>query len=449
MTAFDHHTEVFARDWRDIYASLRADDPVAYTPAHGGFFVVTKYADARSVLLRPEEFVCRREIDLDIDGQHKRASGGVTIPRIPFRMGMMEMDPPESSFYRKILVPWFSPKSVAAATEHMRDLATWCIDKVIERGSMDVVDDLANPLPALITLDLLGLPLDKWERYGAALHHAAYLEKGSAKEMDWLLKDLRAVLADRRENPPETLTPVDALLAAEKDGVSLPFDIVVEMVYMLLTGGVDTSTGLIAHGLRWLSQRPDQREELRADPSLIPGVVDEMLRYFTPGTGVARTAVADTEINGVAIHAGDRVLLALGAANTDPHAFERPDAVDIHRDAARHLAFGAGLHRCLGTFLAKAEMEIVIEEVLRRLPDLQVDELGVLPYATTPSVMGYRAMPATFTPGTPIRPVDHGSAPPPRAERLKSAAAALAASQNDVDAEDAWQPRGSTGAEGE
>jgi cytochrome P450 len=453
MPRFDHHSESFARDWREHYAAVRDADGLTRSDACGGFVVAARYDDIRKILLDSQSFVCRREVE--IEGRAEPVAGGVTVPQNPFRMGMMEMDPPDSLFYRRILVPWFSAKAVAAAESHMRDLATWCLDRVIESGSMDVVDDLANPLPALITLDLLGLPMQNWRRYGVILHQAAYREKGSAKEIAWLQDDLRAVLADRREHPPEILTPIDALLAAVQDGAPLSLDIVVEMVFMLLAGGIDTSTGLIAHGIRYLAGHPDDADRLRAEPELIPTAVEELLRYYSPGTSVARTAVVDTEINGEPVRAGERIFIGIGGANSDPREFDDPERVDIAREPNRHLAFGAGLHRCLGAFLAKAEMTIVLQEVLGRLPDLRIDESGVRPYPTTPLISGFRAMPATFTPGRRVRPVrtvrsvrtgrtvhsaSDADAPPPRAERLKHAAAELAVAGEPGAEDDPWHP---------
>ncbi|HLY33852.1 MAG TPA: cytochrome P450, partial [Jatrophihabitantaceae bacterium] len=368
MAEFDHHSTDFAANWREIYGWLREHDPVARTDAHGGYVVVTRYDDVKRVLLDPATFVSGREVL--VPGRAEPIATGVTIPRNPFRMGMMEMDAPDNTAFRKILVPWFSGRAIAAAEEHIRDIVNWCLDRVIESGRMDLVDDLANPVPALVTLDLLGLPLTNWHRYGVVLHEAAYRAKGSAKEIAWLQADVARTLEERRAHPPEIATPVDALLAAEVDGAPLPADLVVEMVLMLLTGGIDTSTGLIAHGLRHLSAHPTLRDRLAADPSLIPAAVDELLRYFSPGTTVARTAVADTDIGGVPVHAGERVFLGIGAANGDEREFTRPEIVDIDREDNRHVAFGMGVHRCLGAFLAKTEMTIVLAEVLRRLPDL-------------------------------------------------------------------------------
>lgn len=440
MAEFDHHSPEFAQHWREIYGRLRDDDPVSRTPTHGGYVVVTRYDDVKRVLLDPATFVSGREVFLT--GRAEPVAGGVTIPRNPFRMGMMEMDAPDNAVFRKLLVPWFSGRAVEAAREHLRDIVNWCLDRVIADGRMDIVDDLANPVPALVTLDLLGLPLTNWHRYGVVLHEAAYRAKGSAKEIAWLQADLAAMLDERRTNPPEIRTPVDALLAADVEGRPLVPGIVVEMVFMLLTGGIDTSTGLIAHGLRHLSAHPELRDRLLAEPALVPAAVDEFLRHFTPGTTVARTATVDTDIGGTPVGAGERVFLGIGAANADPREFSRADDIDLDRDQNRHLAFGMGVHRCLGAFLAKAEMTVVLEEVLRRVPDLHVDETQVVPYPTIPNISGFQAMPATFTPGVPERPVTDEDAPPPRAERLRRAAADLAANdEGSAEVQDeTWQP---------
>jgi cytochrome P450 len=433
MPEFDHHSTAFAENWRDQYRQLREASPVTRATGHGGFVVLTRYEDIRHVLHSSKDFVCSR--DLAIDGVAEAVPGGVTIPTNPFRMGMMEMDPPQSLALRRILVPWFSSKAVEVNAVHIRDLATWCIDRVIESGHIDIVDDLANPLPTLVTLDLLGLPLENWKHYAAILHGAAYLEAGSAKSLSWLRADIRAIIAERKASPPAVRTPIDALLGAEVDGQPLPDDLVLELVYMLLSGGVDTSTSLIAHCIRLLSSQPAVADELRADPTLIPNAVEEMVRYFSPGTGVARTAVRDTDIGGVPIKAGDRLLLALGSANLDPAEFADPESLDIHRDSARQLSFGAGVHRCLGSVLAPREVSILVEEILRRLPDLRVDESGVRPYETIPLVAGFRAMPATFTPGRKVGHISTDGLPPARSQRELLRTAELAA-EDDTDASD-------------
>jgi cytochrome P450 len=424
MQAFDHHSTDFAAGWREQYREIRQTCPVLRAGGHGGFVLLTRYEDIKHVLLAPKDFASGR--DLEIEGVPGTVAGGVTVPTNPFRMGMMEMDPPESLRLRRILVPWFSARAVEVNAVHIRDMVTWCLDRVIESGRCDIVDDLANPVPALVTLDLMGLPLANWERYARVLHGAVYREKGSAKELAWLQGDLQAIVEERRISPSAVTTPLDALLAAEVDGTPLSIGLVVELVYMLLSGGIDTSTSLIAHSVRYLSAHPRVAGELRANPELIPGAVDEMLRFYSPGTGIARTAVHDTTLGGVAISAGERLFMGTGAANTDPAEFDDPGTLDVRREAGRHLAFGAGIHRCLGSFLAPREMAILLTEVLTRLPDLRVDEAGVRSYETIPLVGGFRAMPATFTPGPKAgRYATHGL-PPGRGERDRVRAAQAA-----------------------
>ena len=399
VDAFDHHTESFAQHWREIYRDLRTSCPVAHTEAHGGFHVVTRYADVKRVMKDPETFACGRDLTFDTD-DGPVVTGGVTIPINPVRMGMMETDPPLSQAYRRPLANLFTAKAVAAYEPRLAEIVTWTVDRVIGDGRLDFVDDLANPLPAMVSLDYFGLPLDKWEQYATALHKAAYREKGSARAVLALVEDLREVVAGRRPTAGERGDVIDRLLTAEVNGAPLPEDEVVNQVFMLLNGGIDTSTALIAGMFLHLGEHPDERGALAADPTLIPAAVDEMLRYFTPGPGVARTVTASVELGGVTLRPGDRILLALSSANNDPAVFEDPDEVRLDRpNSAKHLAFGTGLHRCLGAFLAPAEMRLLLEEVLRRMPDYEIDRDRVVHYPTIPLINGWIAMPATFTPG--------------------------------------------------
>lgn len=401
MEQFDHHTEYFAQNWRDIYAGMRSSCPVAHTSAHDGFYVVTRHADVKRIMSEPENFACGRDLSFgDV------TTGGVTIPINPVQMGMMETDPPLSQAYRRPLANLFTAKAIASYEPRMAEIVSWSVDRVIERGSLDFVDDLANPLPAMVSLDYFGLPLDKWETYATALHKAAYREKGSARAVMALLEDVRAVVADRRDSlgrREDREDVIDRLLTAEVNGAPLSFDEVVNQVFMLLNGGIDTSTALIASMFLYLSQHPDQRALLASDPSRIPLAVDEMLRYFTPGPTLARTVISPVALGDVSLQPGDRVLLALGSANNDEALFDQPDEVRLDREnAGKHLAFGHGLHRCLGAFLAPAEMRLLLEEVLRRLPDYEIDEAAAVHYPTIPLINGWIAMPATFTPGVRV-----------------------------------------------
>jgi cytochrome P450 len=398
-TQFDHHSEHFAEHWRETYAELREKCPVAHTDLHGGFFVVTRYDDVKRVMSDPETFACGRELPFEGEGR-----GGVTVPVNPVQMGFMEMDPPEQPLYRRLLAARFTNKAIKAYEPRMAEIVAWTVDRVIESGRIDFVDDLANPLPALVSLDYFGLPLERWEEWAVALHQAAYREKGSVRKVMALEAELRTLVQEGRRTltpkEPEDQTIVERLLSAEVNGAPIDDDTVVNLIFMLLNGGIDTSTALIANMFGWLGENPDRRAELTADPSKIPAAVDEMLRYFTPGTGVARTVTKPTELNGQELKPGDRVLLALGSANFDEDTFPEAHEARIDREnSAKHLSFGFGIHRCLGAFLAPAELTLLLEEVLRRMPDYEIDFDAVRPYPTIPLVNGLIAMPATFPPG--------------------------------------------------
>ncbi|MEZ0365850.1 cytochrome P450 [Mycobacterium sp. pUA109] len=396
MEQFDHHSEEFAEQWRQIYAGMRHTCPVAHSDRHGGFFILTRYDDAKRVLRDHDTFVCGRDLTFG----DNVVRGGVTVPTNPVRMGMMEMDPPQSQNYRQVLAPWLSRKAIDRYRPRMREIVSWTVDRVIEAGNLDFVDDVANPLPAMISLDYFGLSLEKWNDYATILHKAVYREKGSAHQLAGLLDDVRDTVRERRSTAGTRGDLTDALLTAEVDGAPIDDELVTELLFMLLNGGIDTSTALIASMFLYLDEHPDERTALAADATLIPAAVDEMLRYFTPGPGVARTVARPVDIGGRHLEPGDRVWLALGSANYDPDVFADPELVKLDRaNNSKHLSFGFGMHRCLGAFLAPVEMAVLLEEVLRRLPDYRIDRDQVRHYPTIPLVNGYVAMPATFTPG--------------------------------------------------
>ena len=396
MDQFDHHSPDFAQHWRDVYAGMRKQCPVARSDRHGGFSILTRYDDIKRVLADPDTFVSGRELSLG----GSVVSGGATVPTNPVRMGMMEMDPPVSQAYRKLLAPLLSRKAIDAYRPRMHEIVSWTIDRVIESGSVDFVDEIANPLPAMVSLDYFGLSLDKWEQYATTLHKAVYREKGSVRDLLALVDDVRSTVVERRATAGERGDLVDALLTGEVDGERLDDDMVTELLFMLLNGGIDTSTALIAHMFGYLGEHRADRETLIADPARIPSAIDEMLRYFSPGTGVARTIAKPVEIEGHRFVPGDRVYCAIGGANLDPAVFADPDEVSLAREnSSKHLSFGFGVHRCLGSFLAPMELTVLLGEVLRRMPDYVIDREGVRQYPTIPLVNGYLAMPATFTSG--------------------------------------------------
>ena len=389
---FDHHSPEFADNWHQELRHLRTHCPVAHTDAQGSFVVVTKHEDAQQVLRDFKVFASAR----DLAGDDWKTTGGVTIPTNQGRMGFMEMDPPESLKHRKIVNPWLSRAAVQGYRPRIAEIVNWCIDRVVETGSIEFVDDLANPVPAIVTLDVLGIDLADWQQYADAAHGAVFREPGSGQKLKWMARNVRDILQNESYSPDGLIA---AWASATIDGERLSEDMVYELIYMVINGGTDTTTSLIANAVIQIDKNPEIREQLLADPARIPGAVQEFLRYCVPSTGVARTATANAEIRGCPVDAGERILVVLASANFDEEVFDDPERVEIDRTPNAHLSFGTGGHRCVGAELATAEMEVVLAEVLRRLPDFKIDQGSVKRYPTMPLVNGHISVPATFSAG--------------------------------------------------
>ncbi|HVY85203.1 MAG TPA: cytochrome P450 [Caulobacterales bacterium] len=386
----DHHSEDFARRQLDIYREARAQCPVLHSTAHGGFAILTRFDDVRAALRNPALSSARF-----VGADHKLA-GGVAIPPNGMRIGMIEMDPPEATRYRDLLKGWFSIPAVEAGAPRVEQLASWVIDRVIERGACDVVADLARPMPTLLILDVLGLPFTRWQDYGKVLHEAVAKASGSFAGLKWLLTDLRNTI-EMRDYRSDGL--VAALARAEMDGAPLSGDMICELSMMLLFGGTDTTIAAIAHAILYLSRHPADRAALIAAPQKMAAAVEEVLRLYSPSTGVARTVTRETNVGGETFAPGTRVLCAVNSANRDEAAFKNAEQFDLTRPAKPHLAFGAGIHACLGQNLARMDLRLFLNAILARMPTFEVDEAGATPYASTPLVSGYASMPIRFTPG--------------------------------------------------
>jgi cytochrome P450 len=405
----DHHSAEFAHDFTALYREAREGCPVLRSGAYGGFAIVTRYADNRFVLRDAQGFSSGR-FQLD-DG---RLGGGVAIPPNGMRIGMIEMDPPQATALRAQLSPWFTLAAVEAASGRIAQISGWLIDTLIARGECDVVHDLAKPMPALLILDVLGLPLEQWRPYGKVLHDAVAKASGSIEGLRWLVGDLRRIVAERSFHPDGLIA---SLCAFELDGRPLDLDLVCELAMMLLFGGTDTTIAAIGHAMRHLSAHPDQRRRLIEAPERIGAFVEEVLRFYSPSTGVARTVTAPADIAGEHFAPGDRLLCAINSGNRDEAVFADGESFDMDRPRRPHLAFGWGIHACLGQNLARADLRIFLTEILRRMPDFEVDLDRVEPYSSVPLVNGHASMPMRFTQGRPSAVV--GDWPALTAPRLR------------------------------
>jgi cytochrome P450 len=296
-----------------------------------------------------------------------------------------------------------SPKAADKWEPFVRAAVTACLNAVIEKGSCDLVLDLANPIPAMLTCEFLGLPVADWRTFAEPMHESVYVPQDSPDyvevmhKIEAMMGKVAETVATRRVEPKDDL--ITRLVQGEVNGEPLSDDVIMEMLMLVLVGGVDTTTALMANTFLWLSEHPEERQRLIDHPELRASAREEMLRYFTPVQILARTVTADTKLGDAELTLGDRIAMSFAGANRDPEAFECPEKLDIERSPNRHVSFGLGVHRCVGSNIARLEIDVMLDEVLRRMPDFVVQESEGTRYTTIGVVNGWVTLPATFTPG--------------------------------------------------
>jgi cytochrome P450 len=393
---FDHNSPQHSADPVAVYARLRAEAPVAWTDAHGGYWVLSDYGAVFAAARDDELFSSAR-------GPHGGEGLSNVIPKAPVRLHIpVELDDPEHRSYRRILNPVTSPAAVAELEPMIRRWTTWFIDQVIEDGACDFSSVIG--VPAVVTLDWLGLDVTEWRRYSKALHSVLADRAGSpahthAVEVDipWMERQITEAIAERRARRRGDL--ISHLLAQDVDGTPITDDAAYSMIELLISGGVGTTASLVSQTLVHLGRHLEQRQRLIEEPDLMPRAVEEFLRAFSPTQALARTVTRDVDFAGCPMRKGDRALLAWSSANRDPAQFDHPDEVDLDRWPNRHTAFGMGVHRCAGAHLGRAIARELLGQILRRMPDYVIDESGLESYAHQGVNAGYQHIPATFTPG--------------------------------------------------
>lgn len=396
VVEFDHNSQEHSKDPVASYRTLREQCPVAWTEAHGGYWVLSGYDSV---------FEAARDDDIFSSARNSYGGEGLTvvIPKTPMHLHIpIEIDPPEFRKYRKLINPLTSPAAIARMADLVTKYTTWFIDQVIEAGSCDFTQVIG--VPSIVTVDWLGLPVEDWARYAFA-HHAVLaavpgteeFERATKVELPYLSAQMREVIAARRADPTEDV--ISKLLEQEVDDRPVTEEEVFSIIELLLAGGVGTTASLVSQTLVWLYEHRDVRQRLIDDPSLLDRAIEEFLRYFSPTQALARTVAQDSTFHGCPVQVGDRVLLAWGSANRDVSQFEEPDALDIDRWPNRHTAFGVGVHRCAGSHLGRAMAKELLGQILARMPDYVVDVSQVEPYAHQGTNTGFQKIPATFTPG--------------------------------------------------
>ena len=396
VVGFDHNSAEHSADPVAVYRTLRAEAPLAWTDAHGGYWVVSDYAGV---------FAAARDDATFASGRSDHGGTGLNnvIPKAPVRLHIpVELDLPEHRWYRKVINPLTSPAAVEQMQPMIERWTTRFVDDVIEDGTCDLASVIG--VPAVVTIDWLGLDVDDWGRYSRALHSVLAHRVGSpehahAVEVDipWMERTITAAIAARRDQPRDDV--ISILLGAEVDGQPITDDAVYSIVELLISGGVGTTASLVSQTLVHLYQHPEQRARLAEQPELLERAVEEFLRMFSPTQALARTVTHDVDFQGCPMKEGDRVLLAWASANRDPAQFDHPDQVDLDRWPNRHTAFGMGIHRCAGAHIGRAIARELIGQVITRMPDYVVDLDGREAYPHQGVNAGYQRIPTTFTPG--------------------------------------------------
>ncbi len=399
---YDRHAPDYRDHFEEITEDLHRQCPVAWTDTYGGHWVASGHQEVFDIARRADVL----SNDHDVNNE-RRGYRGISIPSVDgqdTRGGFLEMDPPEQRHYRQALNPYLSPAAVARWTPVVDELVRASLDEKIESGSIDFVDDLANIVPAVLTLAMMGLPLKDWPIYCEPAHAQVYTPPDSQdmprvrQQSAEMSNRLYQAIPEIRERPRPGM--IDALVRATINGETPNDTEITGVLGLLIGGGFDTTTALTAHSLEWLSEHPDERERLsRERDTLLDSATEEFLRFFTPAPGDGRTISADCEIAGTSFREGERLWLSWAMANRDATVFPEPNAIDLGRTGNRHTTFGLGIHRCIGSNVARMTFKRMLVAVLDRMPGYVCDPAGAVHYPTIGVIQGMQHLPATFTPG--------------------------------------------------
>jgi cytochrome P450 len=332
-----------------------------------------------------------------------RAYEGALVPSFGPTSVPFELDPPEHRKYRALFAPLLSLEAVRALEPRIRALVGAAIDGIIEAGRGDLMLDIAEVVPTLLTAELLGFNRDEAMRLCDVAHKAVYIAPNSpdftevVAGLAWLDGRITELMAERRSRPRDDV--ISYFVHCRIDGQRVSELRASQMISQFIFGGVDTTGSFTSTALMYLHDHPDAREWLRADLTRIPAAVEELLRYFTTAQHAARTVLEPIEIGGQMLQPGERVMMSWAAANHDPAQFDRPDEVVLDRRPGHHMSFGVGAHTCMGLHLGRRQSQMIITEILKRMPDFRVVAGEARRYPSIGVINGWVLMPVTFTPG--------------------------------------------------
>ena len=380
------------------YHRLRAKDPVHKSPL--GFFVASRHSDV-SFAIRDKRF------GKDFVGRMTRRFGPQVMEEPVYRSmshWMLQLDPPDHTRLRGLVVKAFTARRVEEMRPRIQQIVDQAIDRVASQGRMDLIADFAYRLPVVVICEMLGIAKEEHELFFMGARASGRLLDPvplSREEIDAAnagnlasAEYFRSLFELRRRQPGDDLTT--QLVQAEEEGCKLSNEELTANIILLFGAGHETTVNLIGNGLLALHRNPDQLRRLHDDPTLVTNAFEELLRYDSSVQMTGRTTLEDVELGGVPIAKGESVLCLLGAANRDPAAYPEPDRLDVTRPNIRPLSFGGGIHFCLGAQLARIEAEIAISTLLRRIPDLRLDDAVNAEWRPTFVLRGLKRLPASW-----------------------------------------------------
>lgn len=387
---FDMGAPEWADDPYPVYERFRRECPVAHSDVYEGYWILSRYEDVHFACQHPEIFSSYPN--------PIPANLGATGPLIP-----LEVDPPDHAKYRQILAPLFAPARIDALEADVRATVNELIDRFVALGRCEFVSELAKPLPSIMFLRLMGWPQEDaglfLEWTDKIVHGVPGDPEASQRvreECGLALYTYFAEILDARTE--ERQDDIVSILLDANFGGERPLNQfeILDIIFLLLIAGLDTTTSTLANAMVFLAEHPDHRQEIVSDPSIIPHAVEELLRLESP-IGPGRRLTQDFTMHGVDMKKDDRVLLLMGATGRDDAEFPKADEVDFSRYPNRHLAFGGGAHRCLGSYLGRLELRVALEEIHRRFPDYRMVP-GTRPVRRLSNVRGTDELHLEFTP---------------------------------------------------
>jgi cytochrome P450 family 142 subfamily A polypeptide 1 len=376
----------YAGDPYPAYAWLRANRPVYWDEA-SGLWGLSRHEDVVWAERHPELF----------------SSAQGSRPKSGPNPSMIDSDDPKHARRRRLVYKGFTPRRVAEQEGHVREITTWLIDRVAPLGKCDFVSAVAAPLPMILIAEMLGVPpedrdlLQHWsDQMISGADGPENVTPAVVEAHSEFVEYTSRIIEDRRRSPRDDL--ISILVHAEVDGDRLSHEELLGESLLLLVGGNETTRNVISGSVEVLTDHPDQRDRLLAEPGLVPSAVEESLRWVSPILNMARTATRDVEVRGQMIRAGEQLLLMYASANRDEEVFEEPGRFLVDRSPNPHVAFGFGTHFCLGASLARLEVRVVLEEVLRRLPDIAVAPGTRVERTPSSFIRGVSRLPVEFTP---------------------------------------------------